>query len=149
MSKSNLFLVSFKPHHLEDIALRNVSALGSITQQEAAKNVASGPALSLIDFEGNVVACAGLAMAPWRGVAEAWLLTSDLIENYPLSFCKAVAFGLDRLITEFKLHRVQAHVAADNEAAIRFIMRFGFVEEGFCGRYGPDGMDCFRFARVK
>jgi RimJ/RimL family protein N-acetyltransferase len=46
------------------------------------------------------------------------------------------------------LQRIQASVHANDKQAIRYVEWLGFENEGLMKKFGPDGSDYYRFARV-
>ena len=46
------------------------------------------------------------------------------------------------------LKRIQASVHTNDQQAIRYVEWLGFENEGLMKKYGPDGSDYYRFARV-
>jgi RimJ/RimL family protein N-acetyltransferase len=49
---------------------------------------------------------------------------------------------------EAQVQRVQASVHAEDGQAVRFARWLGFENEGLMKKYGPDGSDYYRMARV-
>jgi RimJ/RimL family protein N-acetyltransferase len=83
------------------------------------------------------------------GVAELWFVMDDSLRNYPKllhSSGKEVIRWLDNACS---YHRIQATCLADDKRDVRWLLRLGFVCEGVMRKYGPDGRDYFRFARVR
>jgi RimJ/RimL family protein N-acetyltransferase len=54
----------------------------------------------------------------------------------------------DYLQEEFDYQRIQASIAVTDKTAKRFAEWLGFQNEGVMKKYGPDGTDYYRYARV-
>ena len=85
----------------------------------------------------------------WPGVAEVWSVISEEARETPISFHKCVLSSLVCHETVLKLHRTQMCVRADYEEGLRWAESLGFKSEGVMLKYGPEGNDFFRYARVK
>lgn len=96
---------------------------------------------------GEVVCCAGLAQWPdLPHIATAWAFVNRNISGGAfLAVTKASMAMLDGAMQ----HRIEALCRADLEPAQRWLRRLGFDYEGIARRYGPDGSDFMRYARVK
>jgi hypothetical protein len=114
----------------------------------------AGPAYTLV-IEGEVVACAGVTiLEPGKG--EAWALLSTLFYQYPKTAYKAIRKGLEDIIREKGLKRVQAFVkcgtgvpTVDTQASCRFLEHLGFVNETpNAMKAYHNGHDYYMFARV-
>jgi RimJ/RimL family protein N-acetyltransferase len=55
---------------------------------------------------------------------------------------------LDHVQDDASLKRIQASVHTNDQQAIRYVEWLGFENEGLMKKYGPDGSDYYRFARV-
>ena len=95
----------------------------------------------------RVLAMAGI-FPLWQGVGEAWsLFTPEALQH-------GVAFHL-RAVKVLKgffdqgWWRIQTTVRADFETGILWLDRLGFKDEGLMEKYGPDGSDYIRYARVR
>lgn len=148
---TGMALEDMTTEHLERLNLRNTDErvlhmLG--TQAEfAAHALKCGPCFALVQVgNGAVVGCGGFAyLCP--GVCEAWLVGSSLFRVHPRLVLETCKRNVQYMIN-LGVHRVQAHVRADNPAAARFIGRhMGFAYEGLCHAYGPDKATYLRFAR--
>tara|TARA_R100000781_G_C3990591_1_gene96779 strand:+ start:94 stop:519 length:426 start_codon:yes stop_codon:yes gene_type:complete len=84
----------------------------------------------------------------WQNVGEAWFLMSSMAYNKPFAVAKYSSQLLQHVIEENKLTRVQASVHVDDKQAVRYVEWLGFENEGLMKKFGPDGSDYFRFARV-
>ena len=84
----------------------------------------------------------------WDGVAEGWVLATNEINNYPITFARVMKQRTDMMIANNKIKRLQTSVKADCDLAIRFAKWLGLKEEGLMKNYGADGSDYYRFARI-
>lgn len=106
----------------------------------------AGPAWTGL-VAGEIIASCGL-IPFWPGVAEAWMVTTDFCRQYPFAFCRAAKRGLHQTMRDMRLWRVQVSIARDHWVSQKWIGFMGFAFEGEMPRYGPDGGDYLRYARV-
>ncbi len=134
-------ITPFEPEHATLLELRPSDArtvsglgLGHCPEDllELGRSLAArGPAFTAwIDTEvaARPLACAGLALL-WPGTAEAWALTSSLVERHPLPFHRTVRRMLPAMAGQLGLTRIQASVLADNTPGLRWLERLGFSRE--------------------
>jgi RimJ/RimL family protein N-acetyltransferase len=102
----------------------------------------------VVTFEqdGEVVAIAG-AVRLWDGVATYWMLTSDLVDKYPVGFIRACKRGLESLHKCFGIHRLEASIAAGHDVSEKWAQYMGFECEGVMRAYSPSKSDHYRYAR--
>jgi len=96
----------------------------------------------------NKPIAAGGVFPLWDGVAEGWVLATEEINKYPITFSKVIKLRCDMLLKNNSIKRFQTSVKADCDVAIRFAKFLGLKEEGLMKNYGPDGADFYRFARI-
>ena len=84
----------------------------------------------------------------WDGVAEGWVLASKEIYKYPIFCAKHIKRRTEIIIKANNIKRLQTSVKADCDVALRFAKWMGLKEEGIMKKYGPDGSDFIRFARI-
>lgn len=106
-----------------------------------------GPAFTGL-VEGEIMGCAGVCLL-WRGVGAAWLVTGPLVPQYPLAFHRAIRDGLQTVMESLHVWRLQADIHQGHEVSQRWVRRLGFAYEGILHKYGPDGADYVRYARVR
>ena len=143
-------MVDYKPEHIESILDGDMSKMArksfGMAEDIAHGLVAPGLAFTgLID--GYVIASAGIKPL-WPGVGEAWIVASDNMPKKKLSVIKLIRENFDRMIQDNNFVRVQAGVRYDWPEAKRFAEFLGFEHEGIMKKYGPDGQDYYRMARV-
>tara|TARA_R110001632_G_scaffold5260_1_gene21444 strand:+ start:102 stop:542 length:441 start_codon:yes stop_codon:yes gene_type:complete len=145
-----MIMVDYKPEHIESILDGDMSKMArksfGMAEDIAHGLVAPGLAFTgLID--GYVIASAGIKPL-WPGVGEAWIVASDNMPKKKLSVIKLIRENFDRMIQDNNFVRVQAGVRYDWPEAKRFAEFLGFEHEGIMKKYGPDGQDYYRMARV-
>ena len=98
--------------------------------------------------DSEIVAMGGVHML-WNKVGEAWVMLGKDAKSKPRTVAKYADLMFDVIIHKNKLNRVQASIAVNDAKAIRFGKWLGFEMEGLMRRYGPDGSDYYRVARVQ
>jgi hypothetical protein len=131
----------FKAEHIELMDLRE--GQGCVTP-DIFKALEGGISFTHL-YDGRITGAAGI-MELWEGVAELWMLTTIYFDEYPIACCKEIRKIVDMYAGNFK--RLQANVQASDERAIRFIEWLGFESEGIMQKYGVNGADHIRYARV-
>jgi len=114
--------------------------------EQAGRNLLKGPGFTGL-MDGEIIASGGVVIL-WKGVGEAWVVSSPLVEKYPLIFAKTIARKLREIIRESGLVRVQTMVDAEHIVSQRWIERMGFVQEGLMRKY-LQGRDFWRYALVR
>jgi len=104
--------------------------------------------MSFTGMLNNKPIAAGGVFPLWNGVAEGWVLATEEINKYPITFSKVIKLRCDMLLKNNSIKRFQTSVKADCDVAIRFAKFLGLKEEGLMKNYGPDGADFYRFARI-
>jgi hypothetical protein len=84
----------------------------------------------------------------WQGVGEGWIMVSKNAHKMPVTVARYADEFFDVIMDEANLQRVQASVHSEDAQAIRFARWLGFENEGLMKKYGPDGKDYYRMARV-
>lgn len=93
------------------------------------------------------IASAGMKMI-WDGVAEGWVLASSKVWQHPVLVAKAIKKNFARLARLHGIKRVQTAVRADFKIGLKFAKWLGLEEEGLMKKYGFDGSDHYRYARI-
>lgn len=125
-----------------------IEALGTDQWRELLARYERDPSWTMRDDEGRIVFFGGLTLL-WPGVAEAWSVMSDLVEEYPLAVVRECRRRIDEAFETQGLRRVQAIIADDNQRALKMMRLAGFEVEGLLRAYAPDGKDCFILGRLK
>tara|TARA_R100000664_G_scaffold2159_1_gene5544 strand:- start:5676 stop:6140 length:465 start_codon:yes stop_codon:yes gene_type:complete len=90
---------------------------------------------------------AGMKMI-WGQVAEGWVIASSEMWNYPLAVAKAIKKDFARVAKENNIVRVQTAIRKDFEQGQRFAEWLGLENEGLMRKFGFDGTDQYRYARI-
>ena len=107
--------------------------------------VHSTPAFTAL-VDGQIAACAGIALFPRAPVGMAWACLGPLGRQHGLFITRAVRRGLHDLIRRHGLVRVEADCIAQWPAARRWLDFLGFEDEGMMRKRGPHGEDMIRYA---
>jgi len=90
---------------------------------------------------------AGMKMV-WGRVAEGWVIaTSDIWKN-PLAVARAIKKDFARVAKEHNIERVQTAIRKDFKQGQRFAEWLGLENEGLMKKFGFDGTDQYRYARI-
>lgn len=95
----------------------------------------------------QIIACAGIKRI-WGNVGEGWVLATYNIWNHPITIARAIKKNFEDLARDYKFERIQTAVRADFGIGIRFAKWMGLTNEGLMKKYGFDGTDHYRFARI-
>lgn len=146
-----LGIVPFRWYHIETMDLRAderqhlVDIPNYIDRAKAYQAV--GPCFSAI-AEGEGVVCAWGFVPLWRGVLEVWMLTSTLVDRYPVQVLRGGQRIIQQSAIDLQAHRLQMTVKASNPIAVRYAAALRFAVEGVLNSYGPDGSDYLMMARI-
>ncbi|GAF67455.1 unnamed protein product [marine sediment metagenome] len=113
--------------------------------EKIAKNLSTGPAYTITN--GVPIACGGI-LPLWEGVGEGWVVTSSLVEKYPIIFAKTVWRSTLELIESMDLDRIQTVVDAEHTVSQIWVERMGFKNEGLMRKY-LGGRDFIRYALIR
>ena len=94
------------------------------------------------------IVCSGGIVPVWEGVYEGWVMGSQLINKYKLSSARLIKWGLDKVIIENKMNRLQTAVLKDYAVGHQFAKWLGLENEGLMKQYGVDKKDYYRYARI-
>ena len=94
-----------------------------------------------------IVAIAGVHIL-WPGVGEGWTLVSPEVEGGGIVYARYVKKMIDVIIKDNGLKMLQATVHASDIVAVQFASWLGFESEGIMRKYGINGEDYVRVARV-
>jgi RimJ/RimL family protein N-acetyltransferase len=100
---------------------------------------------TFFDEEG-VIGVAGCTPI-WAGLAEVWTILGEGINRDPKGFSARVGETIDHVADMLTLIRIQAHVKVGHAAGVKWIERFGFIEEGIMKNYLGKGVDAHLYAR--
>ena len=103
--------------------------------------------METVMLEDEPVAVLGMVLL-WKVVAEVWTVISEAAKKAPISFHKCVLASLiyhERLLG---VSRTQMAVRKEFEEGRKWAESLGFDLEGIMVKYGPDGKDFYRYARI-
>lgn len=138
----------YVPQDYLEIQKRNFDALALLEFPDLnamAWSFTRGPAFTMVN--GDIIACAGI-LKLWKGVGEAWVLTSPLVEQHKVAFGRAVLKIMNRLMDELEIERLQAMVDAEHKVSQNWLIWMGFMPEGIMKKY-LGGRDFIRYAKVR
>ena len=147
---SELSIIPFRAEHLGLLQARKFEAHEMELLGDPANRVREylrGGAAYTGIVKGQVMGCAGI-FPLWRGVAEVWMITTDLVSRYPKAFHQAIANGLEIAGHSMGLWRIQTAVHQNHLVSQKWLRRLGFNREGNMPGYGPDGATYIRMARL-
>lgn len=146
----NVAVVPFKWYHIKAMDLRETerSYFASMDDyiERAKIHTTRGPCYSVV-VEGEGIACCWGLIEMWRGVYECWMLTSTIVDRYPINTIRKARACFDLVASEMQAHRLQIVVKASAQQSLRFAAALRFVFEGVLTSYGPDGSDYVMMAR--
>jgi hypothetical protein len=110
-----------------------------------AKMFMQWPAFSY-EAEGNIICCAGLQILH-NEAAEVWSAMRDGFQRYGKSLYFLQKKGIEKIVEERNIIRLQAHVEKNSLTARRYIEHLGFRQEGVCRKYF-NRSDYILYARI-
>ena len=90
---------------------------------------------------------AGMKMV-WGRVAEGWVIATSEIWKNPLAVARAIKKDFARVAREHNIERVQTAIRKDYKQGQRFAEWLGLENEGLMKKFGFDGTDQYRYARI-
>jgi len=85
----------------------------------------------------------------WEGVGEVWIMLTNEVNKVPFSAYQVIKDGLQKLIDDNNLFRVQAWGRVGFDKAHTLFRHLGFTPEGVAKKYTPDKVDCILYSKVK
>ena len=136
-------IVPFKKEHLYNINL-------AFEMTKAGKDLLGNynDVIGYTGLEGDTVLATGGVHRMWEGVGEAWLLVGKEGYEKPKTVARYTDYLFQHIQEEHGLFRIQASVSVIDEVANRYAQWLGFKKEGIMEKYGLDGSDYIRYARV-
>ena len=147
---SDVVIVPFENKHAEQILEQGLNSEFLELKPEHKKYAffLKEVGMSFTGLVNNRPIAAGGVFHLWDGVAEGWVLATKDIYKYPIFCAKHIKQRTEIILKANKIKRLQTSVKADCDVALRFAKWLGLKEEGLMKRYGPDGSDFIRFARI-
>jgi len=84
----------------------------------------------------------------WGRVAEGWVIATKDIWKNPLAVARAIKKDFARVAREHDIERVQTAIRKDFKQGQRFAEWLGLENEGLMKKFGFDGTDQYRYARI-
>lgn len=100
-----------------------------------------------VEVDGTIAASAGLVPL-WAGVCEAWMIAGDDVAKHRIKVSRKMRTMLGDVMRQQGFYRAQANIHHKFERAIRLAEWLGFENEGLMRRFGVEGADYFRYAKV-
>jgi len=142
-------IVEFKKEHIDlfDFNAVGDQFKGAFFNKDLTAVIAEkGYTWSMVEAD-SVLAMAGIVPL-WHGVGEAWsLMTPEAIIHIKELHDKAKKV-LESFFNQ-GWQRIQTTVRADFGQGKNWLEHLGFEDEGTMEKYGPDGKDYVRWARIK
>ena len=143
------YYTNFKPYHLDNFNEESIFGVSGvdldICKAHIIQQSISGPFITAM-VNGEPVAVFG-AVIFWNGVAEAGALFTEQARRYPLAMTKGAYVFFDICEILFTLHRLQITVRSNDQRAVKWAKRLGFVEEGILKQYSADQQDYYMMRR--
>ena len=98
-------------------------------------------------IDGKPIFAAGMKII-WNGVAEGWVLATKDALDHPIAVAKAIKKDFARIAKENNIVRVQTAIRKDFKQGQRFAEWLGLENEGLMRKFGFDGTDQYRYARI-
>ena len=117
--------------------------------REGRWNLVEHPNIDAFTLEDDEeILAVGGAHILWPGVAEAWVLVSPSGKKHGRLFARYAKRRFEGMLKENDIKRMQATIHATDESGMRFVEWLGFEKEGLMRKYGLQGEDYVRVARI-
>jgi RimJ/RimL family protein N-acetyltransferase len=144
-------IVEYKKEHIDAFNFSAVAKQFEGACYNKARTAAiaqSGHTWSMLE-DGRVLALGGIVpFYDEGGVGEAWFLSTPEALRHGIALHRRVV-KLFKSFFDQGWWRIQTTVRADFTTGIVWLDRLGFKDEGLMEKYGPDGSDYIRYARVR
>ena len=137
-------IIEFKPEHMAVLTPREPESW--FVNKDTLLAVAGRFPTYTWTVDG-IPACYFGIIPMWDGVAECWMVPSDLIAKYPVAFYKGSKQVFDEFVDFYKLERLQITCAVVNQMSKKWLERLGFKKEGTLVKYA-NGQDFYAMARI-
>ncbi|QDP62514.1 MAG: hypothetical protein Unbinned5079contig1000_41 [Prokaryotic dsDNA virus sp.] len=136
-------IIKFEKEHLSKINLAF-----ELTQSGKDSLSSYDDVIGYTGMDKDVILAIGGVHQMWNGVGEAWILVAKEGYKIPKTIAKYTDYLFQHIQETHELSRIQASVCASDVRANRYAQWLGFEKEGIMRKYGPDGTDYIRYARV-
>lgn len=97
--------------------------------------------------DGTPIVCGGI-IPLWNGVCEGWVIGGKRIFQAKIKAARLIKKRTDLLCLNNNVSRLQTAVKAGFKEGYRFAKFLGLQDEGLMKKYGPDGSDYYRMAKI-
>lgn len=97
--------------------------------------------------DGEPIVCGGI-IPLWNGVCEGWIIGGKRIFQAKIKAARLIKKRTDLLCLNNNVSRLQTAVKAGFKEGYRFAKFLGLQDEGLMKKYGPDGSDYYRMAKI-
>ena len=139
-------MLSIRPYVPEDVLTLKLPY--KLTRKQREELAVGGNIVGFTVCEDDKPIAVGGVHLLWEGVAECWLLASQNAVEKPVSLARYTKKYFNAIIKLNALKRAQATVFHGDSKALAFAEWLGMENEGLMKKYGPNGEDYFRVARV-
>lgn len=143
-------IVNWHPGHMNLIELNEFDKDNFYNQPQNLENfyryAETGLAFTGIG-DGVIYAMFGL-WEKWRGVSEAWLISSKNINRKTIAFHRGVLRFFEHYAYKTDTKRIQVTVNSLNVQAVKYIERCYFNKEAEMKYYGLNGETYFLYSRI-
>jgi len=143
-------LVAFEWSHLAKLQFREYDRMGFMAapdpKVELQLYLDAGIAFSGLVGDKTIMiggVCVGMPK-----VGFAWLLTSNLVKEYPKFFHRSCLEIIEKGIKQYDLHRLDTTILEGHQVSIDWAERIGFEHECLMKKYDTDGNNYHLFAKV-
>ena len=145
----NLDLIEFKKDHAHVMvnALMNDPMVQLDDKYHEQLDGLEVPGMSFTAVKDNKIICSGGVIPVWDKVFEGWVMGSHLIWQNRISAAKIIKKGMEFLIQENNIVRLQTAVKKDFYLGHRFAQWLGMEKEGIMKKY-QNNEDYYRYARI-
>jgi hypothetical protein len=141
-----MLVVPFLPAHLIEIQAqpqtpKDLSIFGDPSYGES---LSSGGEAFTVFHDGEILACLGVFQF-WPGRGVCWAVLSSDLRKHMVGLSKRIRTFFD----QSGYRRLEATIAPDFPAAIRWAELLGFERECLMRAYTPSGADQYLYSRVR
>jgi len=105
------------------------------------------PKMCFSAVKDNNIICSGGVIPMWEGVFEGWVMGSNKIWHNRIASAKLILLGMNKLIRDNNINRLQTAVKKDFLLGQRFAEWLGLKNEGLMKKY-QNNEDYYRYARI-
>jgi|TARA_R100001530_G_scaffold23524_2_gene19199 hypothetical protein len=145
----NLEIINFKKKHAHIMvnAIMNDPMTQIDKKFRENLNGLEVPGMSFTAMKDDDIICSGGVIPVWDHVFEGWVMGSLLIWENRIAAAKAIKKGMEKLIKDNDVKRLQTAVKKDFHLGHKFAKWLGLEEEGLMRKY-QNNEDYIRFARI-